>query len=803
MSKGQTKKTREAAGNRRKLTRAEKKQIAAVIRQAKGDGKAHTAQQTIPYLAMYPDGICKVAQRKYSKSIAFEDINYQLAQADDKTAIFENWCDFLNYFDASVNVQLSFINQGSQQEQAARAIHIPPQNDDFNSIRTEYSDMLKMQLAKGNNGLVKHKYITFSIEADNPAAARARLSRIETDVLNNFKVLGVSAHPLSGYERLKVLHGVFHPAGEPFSFSYDWLTPTGLTTKDFIAPSSFRFGNARMFGLGGKYGAVSFLQILSPELSDEMLADFLNTENGIVVNLHVQAIDQSDAIKTVKRKITDLDAMKIQEQKRAVRSGYDMDILPSDLATYGQDAKELLKTLQSRNERMFQLTFLVLNTADTRQKLENDVFWAAGIAQKYNCSLVRLDYQQEQGLMSSLPLGASHIQIERSLTTSSVAVFVPFVTQELFQGGDAMYYGINAKTGNMIMLDRKRARCPNGLKLGTPGSGKSMSCKSEILSVFLCTPDDVYICDPEAEYYPLVKRLHGQVVKLSPTSKNYVNPLDINLNYSEDENPLALKSDFVLSFCELVMGGKNGLEAIEKTVIDRAVQVIYRPYLADPKPENMPILADLHKALLDQHIPEADRVAQALDLYVSGSLNVFNHRTNIDIQNRIVAFDIKELGKQLKKIGMLIVQDQIWGRVTQNRSKGKATWYFCDEFHLLLREEQTAAFSCEIWKRFRKWGGIPTGATQNVKDLLSSPEIENILENSDFICLLNQASGDRKILAERLNISPQQLRYVDNSEPGEGLLIYENVILPFKNPIPKNTQLYQIMTTRLGEGATV
>ena len=384
-----------------------------------------------------------------------------------------------------------------------------------------------------------------------------------------------------------------------------------------------------------------------------------------------------------------------------------------------------------------------------------------------------------------------------------MAVFVPFVTQELFQGGDAMYYGINAKTGNMIMLDRKRARCPNGLKLGTPGSGKSMSCKSEILSVFLCTPDDVYICDPEAEYYPLVKRLHGQVVKLSPTSKNYVNPLDINLNYSEDENPLALKSDFVLSFCELVRGGKNGLEAIEKTVIDRAVQVIYRPYLADPKPENMPILADLHKALLDQHIPEADRVAQALDLYVSGSLNVFNHRTNIDIQNRIVAFDIKELGKQLKKIGMLIVQDQIWGRVTQNRSKGKATWYFCDEFHLLLREEQTAAFSCEIWKRFRKWGGIPTGATQNVKDLLSSPEIENILENSDFICLLNQASGDRKILAERLNISPQQLRYVDNSEPGEGLLIYENVILPFKNPIPKNTQLYQIMTTRLGEGATV
>ena len=493
------------------------------------------------------------------------------------------------------------------------------------------------------------------------------------------------------------------------------------------------------------------------------------------------------------------DAMKIQEQKKAVHSGYDMDILPSDLATYGEDAKKLLTKLQTRNERLFMLTFLVLNVADTKQKLSNDVFQAAGVAQKYNCSLVCLDYQQEQGLVSSLPLGVNQIKIQRGLTTSSVAVFVPFVTQELFQGGAAMYYGVNAKSHNMIMLDRKQARCPNGLKLGTPGSGKSMSCKSEIVSVFLTTPDDIFISDPEAEYYPLVKRLHGQVIRLSPTSRDYVNPLDINLNYSEDDNPLALKSDFVLSFCELVMGGKNGLEPIEKTVIDRAVRVIYRPYLADPRPENMPILSDLHKALLDQHVPEADRVAQALDLYVSGSLNVFNHRTNVDIGNRLVAFDIKELGKQLKKLGMLIVQDQIWGRVTANRSQGKATWYFADEFHLLLKEEQTAAYSAEIWKRFRKWGGIPTGATQNVKDLLSSPEIENILENSDFITLLNQASGDRKILAERLNLSADQQKYIDNSEPGEGLLIFENVVLPFTNPIPKNTELYKIMTTRLDE----
>ena len=355
MSKGQTKKTREAAGNRRKLTRAEKKQIAEAIRKAKGDGKARTAQQTIPYLAMYPDGICKVTEKKYSKCVVFEDINYQLAQADDKTAIFENWCDFLNYFDASVSVQLSFINQGTQREQAEKAISIPAQEDAFNSIRTEYSDMLKNQLSKGNNGLVKHKYITFTVEADNKAAAKSRLSRIETDVLNNFKVLGVTARPLSGYERLKVLHGVFHPEGEPFSFSFDWLTPTGLTTKDFIAPSSFCFGEGRYFRMGKKIGAASFLEILAPELNDRMLADILDLETGVIVNLHIRSIDQSEAIKTIKRKITDLDKMKIEEQKKAVRSGYDMDIIPSDLATFGSEAKNLLQDLQSRNERMFLL----------------------------------------------------------------------------------------------------------------------------------------------------------------------------------------------------------------------------------------------------------------------------------------------------------------------------------------------------------------------------------------------------------------------------------------------------------------
>lgn len=773
------------------------------IRQAKGDGKPHTAQDSIPFEVIYPDGICKLPGKSYSKSLAFDDINYQLAQADDKTATFENLCDLYNYFDASVGVQLSLISQYVGREEFERSIEISDQGDSFDSIRKEYALMLKNQLSRGNNGLVKRKYLTLTIEAEDLKVARARLSRIETDVLNLFKVIGAAAKPLNGKERLQVLHGLMHPDGEPFSFEWDWLPKTGLSVKDYIAPSSFQFGNTRMFRMGKKLGAVSFLQILAPELNDRMLADFMEAQDGLMVTLHIRSIDHNEAIKTIKRKITDLDAMKIAEQKKAVRAGYDMDIIPSDLATYGGEAKNLLRDLQSRNERMFLLTFLVVNLADTRQKLENNVFQSAGVAQKYNCALTRLDFCQEQGLMSSLPLGLNQVNIKRSLTTSSTAIFVPFTTQELFQGGEALYYGLNALSGNMIMADRKQLKNPNGLILGTPGSGKSFSAKREITNVFLVASkkDTIIICDPEAEYAPLVNRLGGQVVKISPTSKDYVNPMDLNLNYSEDESPLALKSDFILSLCELIVGGKDGLQPIEKTIIDRAVTTVYRGYLADPRPENMPVLGNLYEEIQRQPELEAARIAAALELYVTGSLNIFNHRTNVDIQNRLVCFDIKELGKQLKKLGMLIIQDQVWGRVTENRIEGKATRYYIDEFHLLLKEEQTASYSVEIWKRFRKWGGIPTGITQNVKDLLSSREVENIFENSDFVYMLNQAAGDREILSKQLGISPQQLSYVTHSGAGEGLIFYGNVILPFVDRFPQDTELYRIMTTKPEEVA--
>ncbi|MGN0276101.1 MAG: VirB4-like conjugal transfer ATPase, CD1110 family [Hominisplanchenecus sp.] len=756
-----------------------------------------TAQQSIPYHRMFADGVCQVTRTYFTKTIQFYDINYQLALNEDKTTIFENYCDFLNYFDSSIRVQLSFLNQQVGEAEFERSIDIPNQDDGFNEIREEYRTMLKSQLSKGNNGLVKTKYITFGIEADNLKTARPRLERIEADILNNFKVLGAQARSLNGNERLEIMFHIFNQDRmEPFRFDYRMLPKMGLRTKDFIAPTSFNFSKTRTFMMGTTVGSVSYLQILAPELTDRMLADFLDVDDSINVNLHIQSIDQAEAIKMIKSKLSDLDKMKIEEQKKAVRSGYDMDILPSDLMTYGDEAKNLLEDLQNRNERMFLVTVLVMNTAQKKQKLDNDIFQVQGIAQKYNCSLRQLDYQQEAALMSSVPLGLNRIEIQRGLTTSATAIFVPFTTQELFQEGEALYYGLNALSNNIIMVDRKRLKNPNGLILGTPGSGKSFSAKREITNCFLITKDDIIICDPEAEYYPLVQALHGQVVKISPVSSQYINPMDLNLNYSEEDNPLSLKSDFILSLCELIVGGKNGLEPVEKTIIDRCVRMVYQEYLADPVPEKMPVLEDLYDLLRGQKEMEAKRLATALEIYVTGSLNVFNHQTNVDINNRIVCFDIKELGKQLKKIGMLIVQDQVWNRVTINRSARKATRYYIDEFHLLLKEEQTASYSVEIWKRFRKWGGIPTGITQNIKDLLASREIENILENSDFLYMLNQAAGDRQILAKQLNISPTQLSYVTNSNEGEGLLFYGNVIIPFVDHFPKNLMLYKIMTTK-------
>lgn len=563
------------------LNAAEQKQIKAIVEKARRDRTVpHSAQDRIPFDRMFPDGICRVGDNYYTKTIQFQDINYQLAMQEDQTAIFEEWCSFLNFFDSSIRFELSFMNMSTDAADFEKMIRIPFRKDAFNHIRSEFSSMLKKQLAHGNNGLTKTKYLTFGIEADSMKLAKPRLQHVETDLLNNFRRLGVRARTLNGKERLHLMHSMFHMGDEDkFHFDWKWLVGSGMSVKDFVAPTCFAFPKSRVFQMGSLYGSMSYLQITASDLSDQVLKEFLEMESSQVITMHIQSVDQNKAIKTIKHTITELDRSKIEEQKKAVRAGYDMDIIPSDLATYGKDAKALLKELQSQNERMFLLTFMVMNTGKTEAELETNVFQASSIAQKYNCNLRRLDYQQEQGLMSCLPLAMNQIEIQRGMTTSSTAIFVPFTTQELFQNGkEAIYYGLNALSNNLIMVDRKKLKNPNGLILGTPGSGKSFSAKREITNAFLVSDDDIIVCDPEAEYTALVQKLQGQVVKINPSSSQFINPMDINANYSEEDNPIALKADFILSLCELVVGGKEGLQPVEKTVIDRCVHQIYQKY---------------------------------------------------------------------------------------------------------------------------------------------------------------------------------------------------------------------------------
>jgi len=761
----------------------------------KRDKRALSAQESIPYCEMMRDGVCRVHGDYYTKTIEYGDINYAVASKDDQAAIFDGYCAFLNYFDNALPFQMSFINQRSRPEDRYR-VNIPARQDGNGAIRKEFAEMLKGQIAKSNNGITRSKYVTFGIHADSLKAARPRLDRVEADIMGNFKRLGVKCGPLDGRERLEVMNGQLHPGErDPFLFSWEMIPQTGMGTKDFIAPASFDFRQSRTFRVGTAWGAVSYMQIMASELSDKLLAELLEVDAEMTVTMHVRAIDQSKAIKMVKRKLTDIARMKMDEQKKAARSGYDMDILPPDLVMFSKDAAELLTDLQSRNERMFLLTFLVVNTAPTRQQLDNDIFTVSGITQKYNCYLKRLDFQQEQGFMSNLPLGLNMVEIERGMTTSSTAIFVPFMTQELRMGGPAVYYGMNALSHNIIMADRKKLKSANGLYLGSTGSGKSFAAKRELINVFLATSDRIIVVDPMGEYAPLIRRIGGQVIELAPDSKHYINPMDMKMSLTDEESPLSLKADFLLSLCELIVGGRDGLQPIEKTVIDRCVRTVYRDMVLHPDTAETPLLQDLYRLLNKQPEPEAKRIATALELYCTGSLNLFNHHTNVNLNNRVVCIVLKKLGEGLRKIAMHITNEFVQTATSANFARGIATWCYFDEFHVLLQDSLSASYFVRIWKMLRKKGCVPSALTQNVKDLFTSREIENILENTDFMVLLAQAQGDRAILAKQINISEYQLSYITHSQSGEGLLFFGDVTIPFVDRFPHG-EIYDLLTTR-------
>lgn len=762
-----------------------------------------TAQKTITFEKMYRDGICKVSSNHYSKMVEFYDINYDLLEVQDQGLILEDYSKLINYFDPSVKFQLFLFNRRVSEEELEAQLDIPLQGDAFDDIREEYSMMLKKQSSKGTNGIIKSKYFVFGIDAADLKEARAKLNNIEKDVLRNLNAMGTNAHSLDGKERLRVLHEYFNQGNmEPFHFSFKELSESGKSVKDYIAPPGFDFRYPNRFRSGKMFGCVHYLDIIAPRFTDELLKRLLDIDDNLTVTMHMQTMDPVKAIKMLKGALTNIQKMKIEEQKKAVRSGYDMDILPTDIITYEKDTLELLDDLNSSNQKIIKMTFLITTYGETKKKMEALQQRVSGIIQQANCNLRPLQYLQEQGLMASAPIGCNDTGIERVLTTKSTAILVPFCTQELFMPSPAIYYGLNALSNNMIMADRKKLRTPNGVILGTPGSGKSFSAKREILSSFLQTRDDVVICDPEGEYFPLVQALHGQVVRLATNSKDYLNPMDIQISHKGDKEALKLKSDFLITLCDLIAGGKDGLQNDEKGIIDECIRHIYDKYFKNPIPENMPLLEDLYDALLEHKNPKAERIANSLVLYVHGSQNYFNHRTNVDSKNRIMCFDIRDLGNQLKELGMLIVQDAVWNRVSINRERKIATRYYCDEFHLLLKEKQTAIYSVEIWKRFRKWGGIPTGLTQNVGDFLRSEEIEGILGNSDFVYLLNQNAKDQHILADKLGLSEKQLAHVTNSEPGSGLILFDNVVIPFVDKYPTDTKTYRIMNTKPEESVT-
>ena len=783
------------------LTKEEKKIMRARMREIKKNNNENpgSTQAAIPFQAMYKDGICQISDNYYTMTVQFFDTNYSTADYEEQNGIFAKYCSLLNTFDSSSNYQLTFENQTRSISDMIEAVKIPDKDDDFSELRREYSDMLVDKLSS-SSGQSTRKFLTFGVTAESRQQAKAKLTGIKHDVIKAFKNFDVQAKALDGRERLETLFYSLDPFTDR-EFVFDWksMLKAGMDTKDFIAPRSLEW-KKNYFTINNSFGQVWNLKLLAGEIGDDILKDFLSLPYLMCVNLHCKPIEQSEALKLVRRKLTNVNAMKVEHQKKASQSGYDMTILPPQIQMYIDDIEVLLNDLNSKDEKLFTISISIRCYAKNKKEMKLQSEAIKRVVNKHNCTFFTYDYRQEETLMSTLPLGYNEIPVDRAMQTSGICGFVPFTTRELFSlEHGATYYGTNTLSGNMIRANRVTELAnPNGIFLGTPGGGKSFATKREALDVFLTTDDDIIICDPEGEYYPLVNALDGQVVKISGSSTNYINPMDISFNTEQDENPITMKSDFIASMCEIIVGGKYGISAEERSVIDICVNEIYKPFMLDPSIERMPTMTDLYEKLKEKG-EIALRLVNSLEMFVNGSQNLFNHQTNIDLNNRVVCFDIKDLGSQLKKLGMLIIQETVWNRVRINRERKKTTRYYIDEFHLLLRDEQTSAYSAEMWKRFRKWGGVPTGITQNVKDLLMSMQVESIFENSPFVYMLNQAPGDREILAEKLHISDELITYVENANQGEGLIKFGEMILPFTDVFPTNTKMYQLLTTKPGE----
>lgn len=766
-----------------------------VVKHKKG---TQSIQNAISYNLMYEDGICELGNGEYSVTFGFDDINYQTANKDDQLSIFQHYCELLEYYGPDTSIQVSIINRYVNADAFKRTMLLKPTSDGFDNLRKERNNIMMQASSNSNNNLISSKYLTVTQKADDYEKASANLSRVIADTIQNFKNMGCHAAELSGYERCRSIYEFFHPY-ESFDFKYSHLLNSNLTTKDYVIPNSLEF-TKKSFVCGNSVGAVLYIKDFPNSITDKYVEDLSDINCQMAINLHLQSVDKAQALDIVDSQLSKMETRVLEIQRKAAKYN-DVPLIPREVQYSIDEAEELREAINSAGMKMFVSTVIITVMADNEDALADNIERVKGVSRQHGCEVTEITYLQREGLNTSLPIGANELKpfVTRTLTSASAGMFIPFTTQELFQRG-GIYYGINQVSGNIISFDRKTLKNPNGVVLGTPGSGKSFTSKREILDVFLSTNDSIIILDPEREYSPLVKMLNGQNVFLSLASNNYINPFDINENYADSENPVSLKSDFIISMVQLIAGGKQGLSNMTLSIIDRCVNLTYLPYFSDnSKKAKMPTFPDFWNILKQQPEIEAQQIAVALERYVTGNLNLFSHESNVNLNNRVICFDVRDLGKQMKTLGMLICTDFIWNKITENREKGIRTWLYFDEFYLFFKDDYSAEFFFELWKRARKWGAIPTGITQNVEDLLLSDTARRILSNTEFALLLNQSTSDREEIAHIFNLAPRQLQKITNSNEGEGIIVAGKSILAFKDKFPKDTSIYSVLTTKPDE----
>ncbi len=789
-----------------------------------------TAQDTIPYRNVYPNGMIEIEEGIYSKSYPLEDVTFKIATQEDQESIFLAYGDLLNSFSSDIHIQVTVNKKSINKEDFKKSVLIEQKRDGLEKYRNEYNTMLLDKIDKGKNNLVDEKYITISIPAENAKAAESRFSQLDTLITKSIAKIKSSqgngtrsqVKPLTLEQRLQILYDIYNRNSKcPFDrrykannknikfFDMKKMASQNMTSKDLIAPDGITF-ERDYFRMGDTFARTLLVDNYPAFLNCEIISDIMDNTCNMVVSVHMDSLEQTDALKLLKNQMININANVVDAQKKASKNGYSAELISPDLQKAQTEAKKILDDVTGRNQKLFYVTAVVTHFADSLERLNEDTESIQSSIAKHLMQGRKLLYQQEVGFNSSLPLGLNMLKAKRLLTTESASVFIPYSSEELTQKG-GMYYGLNAVSQNMILFNRLNSQNQNGVILGMPGSGKSFAAKREMINVFLNTNDDIIVIDPENEYSAVADAMGGESIKISPGTHIYLNPFDLDISRDDDENgdPITLKSDFISSLCEIAIGGKIGLSPTQKSIIDRCVRYVYGPYMEHMETirdtgitcdvEACPTFNDFYDSLFMQPQPEAQEIATALERFVTGSLDTFAHRSNVEINNRFTVYNLRDIGTQMKEMGVNVCLNHAWNKIISNKKKGKRTWLYIDEFHIFADTESSAAFIRSIYKRARKWGGIPTGLTQNVEDLLRTPDTRSIVNNCSFVMMLNQSPIDRGELATMFNISTSQQDYITNVDSGQGLLYNGKSIIPFKDEFPDDTELYKVMTTKPDE----